>query len=226
MPQSTPVPLMSAQLWYGVPIQDRASATTAARWATSINAIGCPNMTFGLTDDVNIHIFVHVPARRAQAADLARFLAARFRCISSIDAAGDGLRAVFGPIGRAASADGKRTEGLRWRVGDRDQTQRLRQYLPRRLHCPFCRRDLCPARFSEEVEKVHSNARSGNWPLQETSRRFDQGKGAIAMSKKPAARDPSRNVWLQLGFADAEEHYLKAELVLRLSHAIRSFELT
>jgi predicted XRE-type DNA-binding protein len=36
----------------------------------------------------------------------------------------------------------------------------------------------------------------------------------------------SRNVWLQLGFADAEEHYLKAELVLRLDKAIRSLGLT
>jgi predicted XRE-type DNA-binding protein len=46
------------------------------------------------------------------------------------------------------------------------------------------------------------------------------------MSKKPAAKDPARNVWLQLGFADAEEHYLKAGLVLRLDRAIRSLGLT
>jgi hypothetical protein len=26
------------------------------------------------------------------------------------------------------------------------------------------------------------------------------------MTKTPAARDPARNVWLQLGFPDAEEH--------------------
>jgi hypothetical protein len=36
------------------------------------------------------------------------------------------------------------------------------------------------------------------------------------MTKTPAAKDPTRNVWLQLGFPDAEEHFLKAELVLRL----------
>jgi predicted XRE-type DNA-binding protein len=41
-----------------------------------------------------------------------------------------------------------------------------------------------------------------------------------------AAKDPRRNVWLQLGFADAEEHYLKAELVLRLDKAIRVLGLT
>ena len=46
------------------------------------------------------------------------------------------------------------------------------------------------------------------------------------MSKRTAAKDPARNVWLQLGFADAEEHYLKAELVLRLDKAIRSLGLT
>jgi predicted XRE-type DNA-binding protein len=46
------------------------------------------------------------------------------------------------------------------------------------------------------------------------------------MTKTPAAKDLSRNVWLQLGFPDAEEHYLKAELVLRLDKAIRSLRLT
>jgi len=46
------------------------------------------------------------------------------------------------------------------------------------------------------------------------------------MKKIPAAKDPTRNVWLQLGFPDAEEHYLKAELVLRLDKAIKSLGLT
>jgi predicted XRE-type DNA-binding protein len=46
------------------------------------------------------------------------------------------------------------------------------------------------------------------------------------MTKIPAAKDPRRNVWLQLGFPDAEEHYLKAELVLRLDKAIKSLDLT
>jgi predicted XRE-type DNA-binding protein len=46
------------------------------------------------------------------------------------------------------------------------------------------------------------------------------------MTKIPAARDPARNVWLQLGFPDAEQHFLKAELVLRLDKAIRSLGLT
>jgi hypothetical protein len=46
------------------------------------------------------------------------------------------------------------------------------------------------------------------------------------MTKTPAAKDPTRNVWLQLGFPDAEEHYLKAELVLQLDKAIKSQGLT
>jgi len=46
------------------------------------------------------------------------------------------------------------------------------------------------------------------------------------MTRIPAAKDPSRNVWLQLGFPDAEEHYLKAELVLRLDKAISALGLT
>ena len=41
-----------------------------------------------------------------------------------------------------------------------------------------------------------------------------------------AIKDPAKNVWLQLGFPDAEEHYLKAELVLRLAKAISTLELT
>lgn len=46
------------------------------------------------------------------------------------------------------------------------------------------------------------------------------------MRNKSASKDPSRNLWLQLGFADAEEHYLKAELVHRLDKAIKSLGLT
>lgn len=46
------------------------------------------------------------------------------------------------------------------------------------------------------------------------------------MKSTPAATDPSRNVWLQLGLPGAEEHYLKAELVLRLDRAIRSLGMT
>ncbi len=40
------------------------------------------------------------------------------------------------------------------------------------------------------------------------------------------AKDPERNVWLQLGFADAEAHFLKAELVLRLDRRIKALALT
>src|SRR5260370_8904440 len=46
------------------------------------------------------------------------------------------------------------------------------------------------------------------------------------MTRTPAAKGPTRNVWLQLGFPEAEEHYLKAELVVRLDKAIRSLGLT
>jgi predicted XRE-type DNA-binding protein len=46
------------------------------------------------------------------------------------------------------------------------------------------------------------------------------------MTKRSAAKDPARNVWLQLGFPDAEDHYLKAELVVRLAKAMRSLGLT
>jgi predicted XRE-type DNA-binding protein len=46
------------------------------------------------------------------------------------------------------------------------------------------------------------------------------------MKRSAAAKDPSRNVWLQLGLPDAEEHYLKAELVLRLQQTIRALGLT
>ena len=46
------------------------------------------------------------------------------------------------------------------------------------------------------------------------------------MKRIPAAKDPTRNVWLGLGFPDAEEHFLKAELVLRLDKAIKTIGLT
>ena len=45
------------------------------------------------------------------------------------------------------------------------------------------------------------------------------------MTKIPAAKDPTRNVWLQLGLPDAEQHYLKAELVRRLDKAIKTLGL-
>lgn len=38
--------------------------------------------------------------------------------------------------------------------------------------------------------------------------------------------DPERNVWLQLGFADAETHFLKAELVHCLDKRIKALDLT
>lgn len=46
------------------------------------------------------------------------------------------------------------------------------------------------------------------------------------MSRKHPAIDPERNVWLQLGFRDAETHFLKAELVLRLENTIDALAIT
>ncbi len=46
------------------------------------------------------------------------------------------------------------------------------------------------------------------------------------MSKAHPAKDPQRNVWLQLGFPDAETHYLKADLVLRLDKTIKANRLS
>jgi predicted XRE-type DNA-binding protein len=46
------------------------------------------------------------------------------------------------------------------------------------------------------------------------------------MSRKHPASDPERNVWLQLGFPDAETHFLKAELVLRLDRRMKALKLT
>jgi predicted XRE-type DNA-binding protein len=55
---------------------------------------------------------------------------------------------------------------------------------------------------------------------------IDEKEKAL-MRKTPAAKVPTRgSVWLQLGFRDAEEHYLKAELVLRLDRSIASLGLT
>jgi predicted XRE-type DNA-binding protein len=44
--------------------------------------------------------------------------------------------------------------------------------------------------------------------------------------KSICGQGPTRNLWLQLGFPDAEQHFLKAELVLRLDKAITSLGLT
>jgi hypothetical protein len=44
------------------------------------------------------------------------------------------------------------------------------------------------------------------------------------MKKTPATQDPTRNVWLQPGFLDAEGHLLKSELLRRLDKAIRGPE--
>jgi hypothetical protein len=46
------------------------------------------------------------------------------------------------------------------------------------------------------------------------------------MTRTSPVKDPTRNVWLQLGLPDAEEHYLKAELVLRLYNASKALGVT
>jgi phage-related protein/predicted XRE-type DNA-binding protein len=80
--------------------------------------------------------------------------------------------------------------------------------------------------LSEEVEKGHGDAEvryeSGRAAVARAGRR----KRGKAMSRIPAAKDPARNVWLQLGLPGAEEHFLKAELVLRLDKAIKALRLT
>ncbi len=46
------------------------------------------------------------------------------------------------------------------------------------------------------------------------------------MNKQHPSTDPELNVWLQLGFHDAETHFLKAELALRLHRRISALDLT
>jgi predicted XRE-type DNA-binding protein len=62
--------------------------------------------------------------------------------------------------------------------------------------------------------------------IQKRLRDLITDRGSTTMKKTPSAKDPTRNVWLQLGFPDAEQHFLKAELVLRLDKAITSLGLT
>ena len=80
--------------------------------------------------------------------------------------------------------------------------------------------------FQKKIKDGHRDAKNRNRLGRKTSERSDQGKGETTMTKIPAAKDPTRNVWLQLGLPDAEEHFLKAELVLRLDKAITSLGLT
>ena len=88
------------------------------------------------------------------------------------------------------------------------------------------RRGLRASRVPEEIKEGHRDAQGRNRVDRKTSERSDQGKGRTTVTKTPAAKDPTRNVWLQLGFPDAEEHFLKAEPVLRLDKAINSLGLT
>jgi predicted XRE-type DNA-binding protein len=78
----------------------------------------------------------------------------------------------------------------------------------------------------EEIEKGRCDTQGGHKLGRKAFEGSHEGKGKLVMAKIPAAKDYSRNVWLQLGFPDAEEHYLKAELVVRLDKAIRSLGLT
>jgi predicted XRE-type DNA-binding protein len=80
--------------------------------------------------------------------------------------------------------------------------------------------------FQKKSKKGAATPKSGYRPGRKAPEGSDQGKGETVTTKTPAAKDPARNVWLQLGLPDAEEHYLKAELVLRLDKAIKSLDLT
>src|SRR5208282_17391 len=98
--------------------------------------------------------------------------------------------------------------------------------LPRRLHGALCRGGLCASRVPEEIEDGHQDAEAGPEPDRKTVAGPDRRKKEAAMTRISAAKDPTRNVWLQLGLPDAEEHYLKAGLVLRLDRAIKALALT
>jgi hypothetical protein len=74
--------------------------------------------------------------------------------------------------------------------------------------------------FRKSQRERRQDAESGHKPYRETVERPDRKTREATMTRIPAAKDPTRNVWLQLGFPDAEEHFLKAELVLRLDKAI------
>ena len=80
--------------------------------------------------------------------------------------------------------------------------------------------------FQKKSKARIKNPKSGHEPRPQAIVGADRGKGAAVMIRISAAKDRTRNVWLQLGFPDAEEHYLKAELVLRLDKAIRALRLT
>ena len=86
-------------------------------------------------------------------------------------------------------------------------------------------RIIALARSAELINSLAQelpDAQGRNRLDRKTSERSDQGEGRTTVTKTPAAKDPTRNVWLQLGLPDAEEHFLKAELVLRLDKAITS----
>jgi predicted XRE-type DNA-binding protein len=80
--------------------------------------------------------------------------------------------------------------------------------------------------FQKKIEDRQKHAESRLEHDREAPQGADRRQGETAMTKMPAAKDPMRNVWLQLGFPDAETHYLKAELVLRLDKAIKALGLT
>src|ERR1700719_857384 len=98
----------------------------------------------------------------------------------------------------------------------------IRQRLPGGLHGALRRRSLSASRVPEEIKEGHRDAQGRNRLDRKTSERSDQGKGRKTMTKNTCGQGPDANVWLQLGLPDAEEHFLKAELVLRLDKAIKS----
>ena len=85
---------------------------------------------------------------------------------------------------------------------------------------------ILPPCIPEKVQDRRQDTEGGRKPHRETAERLNQRTRETTMKKVPAAKDPTRNVWLQLGFPDAEEHFLKAQLVLRLDKAIKAISLT
>jgi predicted XRE-type DNA-binding protein len=96
-------------------------------------------------------------------------------------------------------------------------------------HNDFAKRTPAPAH--NDFAKRTQAARAANIAIAKRTRAAlaaghkKPGEGVL-MTQGPAARDPARNIFLALGFPAAEEHFLKAELVLRLDKAMTLLGLT
>ncbi len=135
-----------------------------------------------------------------------------------------GLRPIPCADGRTARYDGQDAQRFR-RRGDHRSAEESYDGGTYRAVYTVRYAEAIHRTLPEEIENRHQDADNGTQPDQETITRFDRGKGEAAMTKRSPAEDPARNVWLQLGLPGAEEHYLKAELVLRLIGRLRRLPL-